>query len=123
MILRNIELLKGDSWSVELTLLKYNSNVPEDITHDTVYMTAKSSASDSTPLIRVAVNSHINPTQGLTQIGITADQTAILPALSVYDMVWRHKVSDTEWMVYTLATGKIFCGASITTLADKTATT
>ena len=123
MITRNIELATGDSWTVQLTLLRYNSDAPEDITHDTVYLTAKASASDSTPLIRVAVASHIDPTHGVTEIGITADQTAILPATSVYDLVWRHKVSTDEWQVYTLVAGKIFTGVSVTALSDKTATT
>lgn len=86
----DIELIRGDSSSIDFTLEGV------DLTGATVFFTAKSvidnDADDSTAAIAVEVTSHDDPTNGHTIIPLSATDTNVTPGEYFYDI--QVKASD-----------------------------
>lgn len=91
----DIEIIRGDSSSIELTLEGI------DLTGATVFFTAKAEidndADDSTAAIAVEVTDHDNPTGGHTIIPLSASDTNVTPGEYWYDI----QVKDSDGTTIT----------------------
>jgi len=85
----NIRLIRGDSKTYDITI-KDGDGVAIDITGYTIFFTVKTSIdnnlTDTTAVIKKTITSHINPTEGKTQISLTEDDTNIEPCVYYYDI-------------------------------------
>lgn len=109
-----IKINRGTSWSTTYT--HQHDGVPVDITGATVYFTVKSqeydsTQDDSTSIIEETVTSHVDPTNGVTNIELSPEQTSyiqevagnyIVPGQYTYDI----KVKEADGSVYKTVEGK-----------------
>jgi hypothetical protein len=84
----DLKLIKGDTYSIRFELT--NDNEPVDLTGSTVYFTAKAAFDDDTAdnaaIIAVEVTDHTDPTNGLTDIPLSASDTTADAGEYYYDI-------------------------------------
>lgn len=115
MAATGIKINRGTTWSTTYT--HQHDGVPVDITGATVYFTVKSAEydstqDDSTAIIEATITSHIDPTNGITNIELSPSQTSyiqgvegnyIVPSKNyTYDI----KVKEADGSIYKTVEGK-----------------
>lgn len=100
----NLRAVRGDTFKRSIAFLDEDS-LAIDITGWTIFFTVKSrlSNADGSAEADDTVTSHTDPTAGLSQISLSASDTAALSGDYFYDI--QVKKSDGE--IYTIMKGKI----------------
>mgnify|MGYP001813682803 CR=1 FL=1 len=95
----NLTIRRGDTVTLPLTFTDSNDN-PIDITGWKVYFTVKKrddeAVDDSEALIVKDVTVHTDPTGGITEIALTAEDTNVLPGNHLYDIQYKTATSDIK---------------------------
>ena len=86
--MNRLNLIQGDDQSIPIEVTNEQTGAPEDITGWKFYFTVKLSWEDpdSDAVIAIDVVDHIDPTQGLTAIPITAEDSSVAPGVYQYDV-------------------------------------
>lgn len=109
--MNDIEIYQGDDVSFELNVTE--NQVPVDITDWKVYFTVKAhyTDSDDDAIFSKDVTSHIDPTQGETQINLTSTDT---DAASLGNYYYDIQVKDANGKIQTLVNGRFRVNPQIT---------
>lgn len=108
----DLHIVRGDDKLIQLQFTK--DDLPIDITGWTVFFTIKQTtdkiADDSSAVLKQDITSHINPTQGITQILIDHVETAKYESSYIYDI----QTKDTFGKITTVVIGQILVELDIT---------
>lgn len=74
----NIQMYAGDYAEIPITMVDADEN-PVDLTNAYIYLTAKASLNQEDPDLQVITTSHSDPTNGISSIIITKEDSAITP--------------------------------------------
>ena len=99
---------RGDNvgWTMEFT---FNGS-PMNLTDCTVWFTLKKNEDDTEIVLQKSVNSHTDPTEGITILELNSTETNIEPR----DYYYGFQLVDSAGKVKTLATGKVKVKKDIT---------
>jgi len=85
----DLELKRGDDRTIQLTYKDSDGNAI-DITGYTVFFTVKSAidndTTDANAIISKTITSHSDPTNGITNIALTASDTNVTPGIYTADI-------------------------------------
>jgi len=103
----DLEVYKGDSPNIVLTVKNSSTGVAIDITGYTFYMMVKESPDDADgdAKINKIVTSHSDPTNGVTTISLSTEDTAQTVSSSTQKYVYDIRMKDTSNNITTLMKG------------------